>query len=159
MGVNDEREGKTVWNLREHLRANADEVRETQALTLDKTRPYMGLSGVSGLFGTSEWWDSIASGRIPTVNRAGTITKLVFAGQDSRRGGEVNSFEMALDAGGVVLESIYTHRKEDRRLFKVGARVLTTYALDELKKQPAPEGGVNRLAILLEMRVEVASFS
>ena len=79
--------------------------------------------------------------------------------QDPRRGGEVNCFEMALDAGGVVLEGIYVHRTEDRRLFKVGARVLTTYALDELKEQPAPDGGVNRLAILLEMRIQAPSFS
>lgn len=146
--------GKLVWELAEDLRLNPDRVSKTQALTLDKGRPLMGLKGTAGLFGSPEWWDSIASGRISTVKHMGRITKLVFAGQDARWGDEVNSFEMTLDNGGVTLESIRASRKQDRLLFKTGTRVLATYALDELKKQPGPDGSVNRHAILLEMRIE-----
>ena len=145
---------KLVWKLAEDLRLKPGRVRKVQALTLDKNRPFSGLKGTAGLYGSPEWWDSIASGRIPTLNRIGTITRLVFAGQDARWGDEVNSFEMRLDNGEVILESIQARTKQDRHLFKLGARVLAVYALDELKMQPGPGGSVNRLTILLEMRVE-----
>jgi hypothetical protein len=154
---NERRDGKLVWELAEHLRINPDRVSQTQSLTLDKGRPLMGLRGAAGLYGSADWWAGVASGRIPTVNRVGTITKLVFAGQDARWGNEVNSFEMTLDDGTVVLESIRASSKGDRCLFKVGATVSAKYALDELKKQPGPDGGVNRLAMLLEMKVSSAS--
>jgi len=150
---NETQDWKLVWELGEHLRQRPDRISQTQALTLDKGRPLMGLKGAAGLYGSTEWWESIASGRIPCEQRIGTITKLVFAGQDARWGNEVNSFEMTLDSGNVVLESIRSSSKEDHGLFKLGATVSATYALDELRKQPGPDGEVNCLAILLEMKL------
>jgi len=145
---------KVVYELAEWLSSNEDHIAEVQALSLNPSKPLMGLKATHGLYGSPEWWWSIKEGRIPTLRREGTITKLIFAGQDARRGSEVNSFEFLLEDGSVALESIYAEKKSDRQLFRVGAKVSAVYALDELKRR-MPNGNVDKLDILLEMSVSV----
>jgi hypothetical protein len=55
----------------------------------------------------------------------------------------------------VELAGIYVNDAEDVKLFRVGARVDVLYALDELKQQPAREGGINYSRIALEMAVSL----
>lgn len=45
--------------LSEELKDNPEQIAMTQSLTLDKSRPYMGLKVTNDLFGSKEWWDSI----------------------------------------------------------------------------------------------------
>ncbi|MBB4656720.1 hypothetical protein GGR73_003293 [Xanthomonas sp. F14] len=142
-----------VYELSNELRDDPEHVQIVQALSLNNDKPFLGLKPVNGLFGSNEWWESIKSGHIKTVHVTGTIRDLVFAGQDSRWGDSVNSFNLKQDDGTVVLESIYAHEKHDRKLFRVGAKVSCWYALLELKSQPAPDGGVNYARTLLEMAV------
>ena len=47
---------KLVYLLSEELKADPEYVSLTQALTLDKSKPYVGLNGTYGLFGSQEWW-------------------------------------------------------------------------------------------------------
>jgi hypothetical protein len=63
---------------------------------------------------------------------------------------------MILANGSVVEESIYAREKSDRRLFVVGATVCVAYVLDELKKQPASDGGIDYSKSVLEMAVSLA---
>ena len=99
------------------------------------------------------WWDSIKAGRIQTQTVTVSIERTYFAGQDSRRGDQINSFTLRLADGSTVNESIYTHRKQDIALFVPGAMVTMVYALDELKEQPASDGSVNGARIVLEMSI------
>ena len=111
----------------------------------------MGLKGRHGLFASEAWWDSIKAGRLQTQTVTGSIERTYFAGQDSRHGDQVNSFTLRLADGSTVDESIYTHHKQDIKLFVPGATVTMVYALDELKAQPAADGGVNVARTVLEV--------
>ena len=142
-----------VYTLTEALAQDPARVTRTQSLTLDSAKPLMGLKGRHGLFASDAWWDSIKAGRIQTQTVTGSIERTYFAGQDSRRGDQVNSFTLRLADGSTVDESIYTHRKQDSALFVPGATVTMVYALDELKEQPAADGRVNVARIVLEMSI------
>lgn len=142
---------KPVYTLAEALAQDPARTAKTQALTLDPSKPYMGLRGRHGLFASDEWWESIKAGRLQTQTLTGRIERTYFAGQDSRRGDQVNSFTLRLADGSTVDESIYTHRKHDIKLFVPGATVTMVYALDELKAQPAADGGVNVARTVLEV--------
>ena len=144
---------KVVYRLADELRDDPEQVQIVQALSLDNDKPHAGLKPVHGLFGSDEWWESIHSGLIRTVHVTGTIRDLAHAGQDSRWGNSVNAFQLEQDDGTVLLESIYADNKQDRKLFRAGARVSCWFALLELKSQPAADGGVNYTRTMLEMAV------
>ena len=139
-----------IYTLAAALAQDPSRIAKAQSLTLDSSRPRMGLKGRHGLFASDEWWASIKAGRIPTQTVTGSIERTYFAGQDSRRGDQVNSFTLRLQDGSTCNESIYTHRKQDVKLFVAGATVTMVYALDELKAQPAADGSVNVARIVLE---------
>lgn len=66
---------KLVYLLSEELKADPEYVSLTQALTLDKSKPYVGLNGTYGLFGSQEWCDSITQGKMPLLSLSGVIKK------------------------------------------------------------------------------------
>ncbi|OEZ66541.1 hypothetical protein JAB5_56120 [Janthinobacterium sp. HH103] len=146
---------KPVYTLAEALAQDPARGAKTQALTLDSSRPHMGLKGRHGLFASVAWWESIKAGRIQTQTLTGCIERTYFAGQDSRRGDQVNSFTLRLTDGSTVDESIYTHRKQDIKLFVPGATVTMVYALDEMKAQAA-DGGACYARIVLEVSVSAS---
>jgi hypothetical protein len=148
---------KLVYELARDLERHPERVRQTQTLTLDASRPQMGLRGNCGLFATEDWWKSIQSGRLRTRSVSGVIETTHFAGQDSRWGDQVNSFQLLLGDGTRHADSIYALEKADRRLFIPGARVTMVFVLDEVKQQPAIDGGVNYLDIVLEVAVSTDS--
>lgn len=148
---------KVVYALRDELRGKPEYVAQVQAMTLNQEKPFLGLKGTHGLYGSDDWWESISSGRIEIKVVSGTITELFFAGQDSRWGNQVNSFRLELGDGAIIEESIYTSQKSDRQFFVVGAVVCIAYALDELKKQPARDGSVNYSESVLEMAVSTGA--
>ncbi|MCC7600469.1 hypothetical protein IGS61_23485 [Janthinobacterium sp. FW305-129] len=146
---------KPVYTLAEALAKDPGRVAKTQALTLDSSRPRMGLKGSHGLFASEAWWQNIAARRLQTQTLTGIIERTYFAGQDSRRGDEVNSFTLRLADGSTADESIYTHRRQDIKLFVPGATVTMVYALDELKARAA-DGGADYARIVLEVSVSAA---
>jgi hypothetical protein len=68
---------------------------------------------------------------------------------------ENNTIDLLLDDGSIRMEGIYANNKADISMFRVGCRVELVCALDELKRQPAPDGSVNYLEIPLEMAVSL----
>lgn len=145
---------KRVYLLSEELKANPERVALAQALTLNAAKPRMGLKGTLGLFGSPEWWANIEQRKMPLLLVQGTILRTYYAGMNESNQ-EINSFQLRLDDGSVRDESMYTNDKADRALFQVGHRVEVIYALDELKRQPAVDGGVNYLDNVLEMAVSL----
>lgn len=145
---------KCVYLLSTDLKADPEQVVLAQALTLNVSKPRMGLKGTLGLFGSSEWWANINQRKMPLLVVQGTILRTYYAGMDESDQ-EINSFKLRLDDGSVCDESIYANDKADRALFQVGHRVEVVYALDELKRQPAEDGGVNYSNIVLEMSVSL----
>ena len=144
---------KLVFQLSDELKINPQRVALTQALTQNASKPYMGLKGTHGLFGSLAWWESIFQGRMPLLSISGIIQRAYVAGQDER--GMNNTIDLMLDDGSVRTVGIYVNDKDDIRLFRHGFRADIVYALDELKQQPAPDGGVNYSKVALEMAVSL----
>lgn len=144
---------KLVYELAEELKSDPEQVALAQALTLDTSRPFMGLKGTFGLFGSQQWWSNIAEGKLPLLRVGGTVRSTYVAGQDET---EINAMELMLDDGSVRPEGIYANDKRDRLLFRVGHRVEVVYALEELKWASGPMGSANYTEIPLEMAVSLA---
>lgn len=140
-----------VFQLREALRVHPEQVAQVQALTLNASRPRLGIKGVHGLFGTPQWWDSIQDGRMPLLFLAGKIVRVYSVGQEAKAGN--NTIDLKLDDGTEKAVGIYVNNRQDIALFRVGCRASIVYALDELKLQPASDGSVNYSRIALEMAV------
>ena len=122
---------KVTYKLSIELERNPRMIKMAQSLTLDLSRPGMGLKGSFGLYGSDEWWKSIDEGLLKCRKIRGTVTRVYCAGQSE--GGKVNSFELKLDDGGKYSESIYVNERGDYKLFKVGSVVEILYVFDELK--------------------------
>lgn len=142
---------KRVYSLSEDLKHDQQRVKKAQELTLDTSRPLMGLKGTCGIFASDEWWNSIRERKIPLKFISGVIKRAYVAGQDDD--GVNNTVELVLKDGSVTNVGIYTNNINDVALFKPGCMVYIAYALDELKKQPAQDGGVNYSKVALEMAV------
>lgn len=142
---------KLVYRLSDELKTDPEQVILAQALTLDESKPYMGLKGTHGLFGSKEWWDSIYQEKMPLLFLSGIIDRSYFSGQDSLSLN--NTIDILSNDGKLHTTGIYTNNKSDIALFKKGARVAIVYALDELKKSPTKKGQVNFSEIALEVAV------
>jgi hypothetical protein len=144
---------RRVYQLSEELKNDSEQIASAQALTMDRSKPTMGLKGRYGLFGSQDWWTFIAQRKIPLLFVSGIICRTYAAGQDASE--EANTVQLLLESGSVRDVGIYVNDKADISLFQVGCRVELVYALDELKKQPASDGGINCSKIALEMAVSL----
>lgn len=144
---------KRVYLLSEELKGDPGQVALTQALTLNSAKPTLGLRGAHGLFGSPEWWENIEQRRMPLLFVSGIIRRAYVAGQDD--GDENNGITLLQEDGSIRDVGIYVNDKADISLFRLGFRVELVYALDELKKQPAPDNSINYSKIALEMAVSL----
>lgn len=144
---------KLVFQLSEELKGDPKKVALVHRLTLDAARPLLGLNGKLGLYGTPEWWSNIERGVLPTRHVSGVIARMYVSGQDG--GGVPDTFDLVMSDGSKRMESCYVNARGDYTYFRVGHRVDVLYALDELKSQPSPKGGVNYSYIVLEMAVSL----
>jgi len=152
---------KLVYDHQLSLIEHPDIVESIQKLTLDSSRPYLGLKGSCGLYGSLEWWGSIQNGTMPLEYAAGIISKIYSSIGDGVVGQGVSTedieveFEFVNSDGSLGLESAYVNDVADYSLFRVGAKIEIVYALDELKMQPAENGGINYSRQVLEMAVSL----
>jgi hypothetical protein len=144
---------KRVFSLAEELSKNPERVSLTQALTLDESRPFFGLKGSNGLFGSEEWWRSIEQRKMALLFVSGRVRASYVAGQDKSI--DKNTVDLEMNDGEVVSVGIYTNDKLDTDLFREGAWVEMVYALDELKMQPASDGSPNYSKVALEVAVSL----
>ena len=128
---------RRVYLFTEEIKHDPSYVEEVQNLTLDTSRPTMGLKGTHGLFCSEEWWASIREGRIPLKFVSGIIQRIYVTGQDA--GVVNNTIDLVLEDGTKVSTGIYTNDKRDVALFCLGHKAEIVYALDELKCPPEEE--------------------
>ncbi len=122
---------KLVYTLCEDLKKNPKRVEQANKLTLDTSKPHMGLKGNKGLFNSDEWWANIEKGNILSEYKQGIITELYEAGMDNE--GRPNSFRYKDKSGHIFTSSMYFLDKKDFDLFKPGHWVIIYYAQLELK--------------------------
>lgn len=146
---------KMVYDLKERLKVDTKYVELVQALTLNPDKPFSGLKGSLGLFGSHELWDSIEKGMMPVFVIKGSVLRAYVAGKDRNINTPNDMIEILLEDGSTSHNGIYTNDKSDARLFLPSAKVVIVYVLDELKKQPARDGSVNYSHIALKMAVSI----
>lgn len=144
---------RQVFALQEELKVNPERIALTQALTLNASKPHMGLKGTHGLFGSPDWWESIREKKMPLLFISGVIERAYVAGQDKQ--GMNNTVDLIQQDGTVRSVGIYVNNLNDAQLFRPGYKAEIVYALDELKHQPASDGGVNYSKVALEMTVSL----
>lgn len=142
-----------VYLLSEELKVKPEQITLNQALTLDESRPNMGLLGTNGLFSSKKWWDSIDQGKMPLLFFSGVIQKAYVAGQDPSKYN--NTIDVLLDDNSIKSIGIYVNKAEDAEFFKIGHNVEIVYALDELKPGATKLFGEQYLDIALEMAVSL----
>ena len=120
---------KTLYDLKIALADDPKRVADTQALTLDTSKPLIGLAGTYGLFGSPDWWGNLQSGVIPVVVYEGVIESLQFEGMNN----EGRSFTLRLGDGGTFTYSCVVNNKQDLKAYRVGQKVRVTM-LSERKK-------------------------
>ncbi|WP_200957029.1 hypothetical protein [Lysobacter sp. Root916] len=141
---------KTVFTLAEELRRNPERVAIAQALTMDASKPLMGLKGTYGFFGSEAWWRGIEERRTPLRYEAGKISRAYCGGQD--RSEINNTVDLVTSDDRVIRVGIFTNDEQDIALFREGSWVEVVHALDELKR-PARDSSINHVEITLEMAV------
>lgn len=138
-----------VYRLSAALESDPERVTRTQALTLDASRPFMGLRGTHGLFGSAKWWNSINTGLIPLVTHRGVICGLASQGMDSD--GEINTCVLRTDGGSRMHHGIYVNDPGDHSRYKVGFAAAYLFAMDEWKHPsshgPEPSGVLLEVAL------------
>ena len=139
-----------VYQLLIEHKQNPKMVSIAQSLTLNSSKPYLGLKGSCGLYGSPEWWNNIKTGKLKTQLVSGVIESVYYAGQDSDT--EPNMFELLLNDGTKHSESIVTNIPSDRAHFKPGRQVTILYVYDELKVQTS-DGKPQYSEIMLEMSI------
>ncbi len=139
-----------VYELSKELDRDPEQVALAQALTLNPEKPYLGLKGNLGLFGSPEWWSNIRDGIIPTARLSGTIQRVYVTGQDPADA--PNTFDMITADGKKHVEGIYVNSPQDINKFRDGAIVGIVYVMDELKSSQV-NGEKNYSNIVLEMSV------
>jgi hypothetical protein len=139
-----------VFRLRDALSGHLEHVRRMRRLTMDASQPDSGLSGKYGLFGSLEWWNNIALGRMPLLRLSGKVVGCHPA-QPGRDG--LRIFDIRVVDGS--LHAIEVHVADATGLPLGQARTMVSVlcALDELKRQPAEQGGRNVAKIALEMAI------
>lgn len=128
---------QTVYSLREELARDPDYVQRVQELSLDTSRPTMGLSARLGLYGSDEWWRNVDSGAIPRAHFCGVIVETFYEGMDSDR--RHNAFRMQTDDGREYSYSMIPKNGSGKGLYRVGHRAEITTIFQELKST-APDG-------------------
>lgn len=119
---------RLIYSLQEELDAHPQRMADTQALTLDKSRPF-GLKGTYGLFGSPEWWANIEREVSPVQTLAGRITRIYRVGMHN----EGQGFEMTLDDGTLYKYSCVANRRKDLSAYQIGKRIEFSMMFDPLK--------------------------
>ncbi|RDZ27238.1 hypothetical protein [Lysobacter silvisoli] len=144
---------KRVFSLSSELESDPERVALTQTLTKDESRPFMGLKGTHGLFGSPEWWSNIELRNMPLLFVSGQISRAYVVSQDSCDAND--TIDLIAHDGSIRSVGIYTNDERDVALFREGFWVEMVYALDELKSQPARDGGVAYSRVALEVAISL----
>lgn len=123
-----------VYRLQDD-RQHVDAVKRATQMTTD-----YGLVPEPALFGSTEWWTAIASGRLPKRRHAGSVSRVFWGSM-----GDYPMFEMTEDAG----EVSAWHREGDVTLYVEGLHVVVTTVVQQLRRANAPPHEVI-LEILLQ---------
>lgn len=118
-----------IYDLEIALAKDPQRVASTQALTLDTSRPHMGLAGKHGLYGSDEWWQNLRGGKLPLITYEGIIETIQFSGMHN----ESKSFTLNLNEGGAYNHTCIANQKSDLKLYVSGCKVKVITFTERMK--------------------------
>ena len=121
---------KKIFSLEIEHEDDPSRVEKAQKLSLDSSKPHLGLKGVYGLYGSPEWWENIYSGKVPSKTYEGIIDDIHFTGMHN----EAEGFTLKLDNGGTYSYTCVANRRRNMKHYKVGRRAKVTTFIEVLKK-------------------------
>lgn len=136
---------ETVYLLKDQVNS----IRSMQEAS--QSHPSLGLKITHGLIGSQEWWDNIASGKLPLFSVRGIVRGLWLGMHHSEEG----SFAMELLDGGWFRDATMLEAAESAEKFTLGRYVEVDYVNQELK---TPIEGINEPSrVVLAIRVDSTS--
>jgi len=143
---------RLIYSLRERLNNDPKYVASVQTRTLDNRKLPGGLKGVYGLFGSDQWWNSIAEGTAPVTRLKGIITSTYSEGMHN----DGRGFEMQMSDGSSYKYSCVSNHKGDRKKYVVGKSIEVAYVTEPLKNPvPVSDGSFQtQTNTILEISIE-----
>lgn len=121
---------KKIYSLEIEHEDDPSRVEKAQKLSLDSSKPHLGLKGIYGLYGSPEWWENIYRGKVPSKTYEGVIEDISFTGMHN----EAEGFTLKLDDGGAYSYTCVVNRRRNMKLYQVGRRAKVTTFIEVLKK-------------------------
>jgi len=118
-----------IYTLEKELESDPTRVELAQKLTLDDSKPFMGLKGTYGLFASDKWWRNFHKNKIPKVIYSGVIEGIHFSGMHN----ESKSFSLRLDDGGIYKYSLVADQKSGLKLYREGVRLQVVTFIEKMK--------------------------
>lgn len=146
---------KLVYQLKEEHERYPERLKRTQALALDESRPFMGLSARLGLYGSPAWWANLESGTIRQELISGDIIH-VFTDNDD----EPLSCGVSLVTRHEEIDYINLPVLDpaDAALFQIGHRIDAFCCYKELKGCPGKDGSIPVMLRVVELAVSLDPF-
>ncbi len=99
----------------------ADQRRIDQVQRATRTTENFGIEPTHGMFGSDDWWQNIASGRLALHTLKGKITKVYVSGMGPR--GDWPEFKMVSETGEESSWTRMMHLVEQDQLYREGAPI------------------------------------
>ena len=120
---------KTIYDLAKALEKYPDRIAAAQKLTLDDSRPLLGLAGKYGLYGSEVWWANLRRGVLPMKMYEGRIESIQFSGMNN----ESKSFTVRMEDGTNYNYTCVANRASDLKLYEVGRYVRVVTFMETMK--------------------------
>lgn len=143
---------KRVYRLDEGLGRNPKQLRQIQALSLDASRPFMGLSARLGLYGSPAWWANLESGAIRQELISGEIIRVDAGDEDDPLNCSVSLSTRHEEIDYINLPVL---DPADAALFQIGHLVDAFCCYTELKGHPGKDGSIPVLLEVVEIAVSL----
>ncbi|MEB5477518.1 hypothetical protein [Acinetobacter pollinis] len=118
-----------IYSLKKHLEDYPEEVILVQKMTLNDKKPFLGMKGKYGLYGSNEWWGNMNNKTIPQKMIQGIITKVYTTGWEEFK---KNTIDIMLNDKSIIVEGMYCNNN-DINMYKVGKKIEIYYFSEEQK--------------------------
>jgi len=127
------------------LKDNAKHIAQVQKATL--TTDNFGIEPTDGLFGSDEWWNRVATGKLRVHTLRGTITERFMGSM-----GDWPEIRVVTDTGEKSSWTREVNNREQDALYRVGRGIEIDYVLQQHRRKSSAPNSEHK--IVLEIRVE-----
>jgi hypothetical protein len=129
------------------LKRDKQHIESVQRATL--TTKEFGIEQTHGLFGSKEWWEQIARGKLPVQRLCGVITRLYMGSMN-----DWPEFSMWSDAGEEVSWSRYANGEPLAEFYAVGRCVEVHYVVQRHRAASFDSGAETKCVIKVQIGSE-----